>query len=122
MNHLVIQLMYERHLRDKFEETANRLHFIKIERDQLLLDKANADKNLRHLLEKYNNEVEESLSMRNKIELDLFKRELAEKSQMIEYKKYSLLSLIFYFSFKNYHKKNTNDLCFKLFEKKIGDR
>jgi hypothetical protein len=76
--------MYERHLRDKFEETANRLHFMKIERDQLLLDKANADKNLRHLLEKYNNEVEESLSMRNKIEMDSFKRDLNEKNQMIE--------------------------------------
>ncbi len=77
--------MYERHLRDKFEETANRLHFMKIERDQLLLDKANADKNLRHLLEKYNNEVEESLSMRNKIEMDSFKRDLNEKNQMIEW-------------------------------------
>lgn len=84
MNHLVIQLMYERHLRDKFEETANRLHFIKIERDQLLLEKANADKNLRHLLEKYNNEVEESLNMRNKIEMDSFKCVLNEKTQMIE--------------------------------------
>ena len=58
INHLVLQLMYERNLRYKYEEQANSLHFIRIERDQLNVEKSYLEKNLKKLVEQYKDEVE----------------------------------------------------------------
>ena len=85
INHLALQLIYERHLRDKYEEEANRLHFYKIERDQLMVEKSFLEKNLKQLIEQYKNEVEESLSEQNKLELNAYKQELNEKDIQIRY-------------------------------------
>ena len=76
--------MYERHLRDKYEEDSNRLHFIRIERDQLLVEKDCLQKNLKELVERYKNEVEQSLNIENKIEINEYKKDLAEKALIIE--------------------------------------
>jgi len=84
MNHLVLQLVYERHLREKYEEEANRLHFIQIERDQLLIEKQFTEKKLKQLVEQYKNEVEESLSSQNRLEISAYKEEVDEKNKLIE--------------------------------------
>lgn len=84
MNHLVLQLIHERHLREKYEAEANRLHFIKIQRDQLIIEKEFSEKKLKQLVEQYKNEVEESLNSQNKLELNAFKEEVKEKSDLIE--------------------------------------
>ena len=86
INHLVLQLMYERHLRDKYEEDSNRLHFIRTERDQLIVEKTYLEKNLKELVERYKNEVEQWLSIENKIEVNAYKKELDEKDLFIEYR------------------------------------
>ena len=83
VNHLVLQLIYERHLRDKYEEDSNRLHFYKIERDQLLVEKSYLEKNLKQLVEEYKNEIEKCLSEQNKVELNAFKKEIDEKDSII---------------------------------------
>ena len=83
MNHLVLQLIYERHLRDKYEEDSNRLHFYKIERDQLLVEKSYLEKNLKQLVEEYKNEIEKCLSEQNKVELNAFKKEIDDKDFII---------------------------------------
>ncbi len=83
INHLVLQLIYERHLRDKYEEDSNRLHFIRTERDQLLAEKTYLEKNLKELVEKYKTELEHWLSIENKIELNAYKKELEEKDSQI---------------------------------------
>ena len=77
INHLVLQLIYERYLRNKYEEDSNRLHFIKTERDQLLVEKRYLEKNLKQLVEQYKNEVEECLSIQNKSEIKVYKKEKA---------------------------------------------
>lgn len=84
MNHIVLQLIHERHLREKYEGEANRLHFIKIQRDQLIIEKEFSEKKLKQLVEQYKNEVEESLNSQNKLELNAFKEEVREKSDLIE--------------------------------------
>ena len=84
INHLMLQLIYERNLREKYEEEANRLHFIKIERDQLIVEKMYSEKNLKKLVEEYKNEVEASLSTQNNLELHAYKEELKEKSNLIQ--------------------------------------
>lgn len=83
INHLVVQLIYERHLREKYEEDANRLHFIQIERDQLLIEKQFSEKKLKQLVEQYKNEVEVSLSSQKNLELNAYKEELKEKNNLI---------------------------------------
>ncbi len=83
MNHLVLQLIYERHLRDKYEEDSNRLHFYKIERDQLLVEKSYLEKNLKQLVEEYKNEIEKCLSEQNKVELNAYKKEIDDKDFII---------------------------------------
>ena len=83
MNHLVLQLIYERHLRDKYEEDSNRLHFYKIERDQLLVEKSYLEKNLKQLVEEYKNEIEKCLSEQNKVELNAYKKEIEDKDFII---------------------------------------
>jgi hypothetical protein len=84
INHLVLQLMYERHLRDKYEEDSNRLHFIRTERDQLIVEKTYLEKNLKELVERYKNEVEQWLNIENNLELNAYKKELDEKNAFIE--------------------------------------
>jgi hypothetical protein len=84
INHLVLQLMYERNLRYKYEEQANSLHFIRIERDQLNVEKSYLEKNLKKLVEQYKNEVESCLSLQRKTELDAYEVELSEKREFIE--------------------------------------
>lgn len=84
VNHLVLQLIYEKHLRDKYEEDSNRLHFIRIERDQLLVEKNNLQLNLKELVDRYKNEVEQCLGEQNKMEISIYKRELDEKNAFIE--------------------------------------
>jgi len=83
VNHLVLQLIYERHLRDKYEEDSNRLHFYKIERDQLLVEKSYLEKNLKQLVEEYKNEIEKCLSEQNKVELNAYKKEIDDKDFII---------------------------------------
>jgi superfamily II RNA helicase len=83
VNHLVLQLIYERHLRDKYEEDSNRLHFYKIERDQLLVEKSYLEKNLKQLVEEYKNEIDKCLSEQNKVELNAYKKEIDEKDFII---------------------------------------
>jgi len=83
VNHLVLQLIYERHLRDKYEEDSNRLHFYKIERDQLLVEKSYLEKNLKQLVEEYKNEIEKCLSEQNKVELNAYKKEIEDKDFII---------------------------------------
>lgn len=85
INHLVLQLVYERHLRIKYEEDSNRLHFIKTERDQLNVEKKYLERNLKQLVEQYKTEVEECLNLQNKSEVKAFKIELDEKNEFIEY-------------------------------------
>jgi hypothetical protein len=84
INHLVLQLMYERHLRDKYEEDSNKLHFIRTERDQLRTEKVYLEKNLKELVERYKNEVEQSLSVERNLEQASYKKELEEKNSLIE--------------------------------------
>jgi hypothetical protein len=84
MEHLGLQLIYERSLREKYEEDSNKLHFIKIERDQLNVEKVYLERNLKQLIEQYKNEVEESLTMQNNIELSAYKNELEDKYILIE--------------------------------------
>ena len=84
INHLVLQLMYERNLRYKYEEQANSLHFIRIERDQLNVEKSYLEKNLKKLVEQYKDEVENCLSLQRKTELDAYELELEEKKETIE--------------------------------------
>jgi hypothetical protein len=84
MNHLAMQLIYERHLREKYEENANKLHFIKIERDQLLVEKQYSEKNLKQLVEKYKTDVEISLNSQNNLELNAYKEELTSKNNIIQ--------------------------------------
>ena len=81
---MALQLIYERHLRDKYEEESNRLHFYKIERDQLLVEKSFLEKNLKQLIEQYKNEVEDSLSEQNKVELNAYKKEIDDKDDLIK--------------------------------------
>lgn len=83
VNHLLLQLIYERHLRDKYEEDSNRLHFCKIERDQLLVEKSYLEKNLKQLVEEYKNEIEMCLNEQNKVELNAYKKEMEEKDIII---------------------------------------
>lgn len=83
MNHLVLQLIYERHLREKYEEDANRLYFIKIEKDQLVKEKNYTEQNLKQLVEKYKMEVEESLRSQNNLELNAYREDVKEKSELI---------------------------------------
>lgn len=97
INHLALQLMYERHLRDKYEEESNRMHFYKIERDQLIVEKTCLEKNLKKLVEQYKNEVEECLSVQNKIEIDAYKKELDEKMNLIRY--HEIINFCFYLIF-----------------------
>lgn len=84
INHLVIQLMYERNLRNKYEEDSNRLHFIKIQRDQLITEKKFLEKNLKQQVEGYKNEVEECLNIQNKSEIKAYKEELEQKNEILE--------------------------------------
>ncbi len=84
VNHLVLQLMYERNLRYKYEEESNGLHFIKIERDQLIVEKTYLERNLKQMVEQYKNEVETCLSLQNKTELEAYQIELDEKNATIE--------------------------------------
>ncbi len=84
INHLVLQLMYERNLRYKYEEQANSLHFIRIERDQLNVEKSYLEKNLKKLVEQYKDEVESCLTLQRKTELDAYEVELNEKKATIE--------------------------------------
>lgn len=85
VNHLAMQLVYERHLRNKYEEDSNRMYFVKIECEQLKVEKQYLEKNLKELIEKYKNEIEKSLNVQKKTELDAFKCELDEKNLLIEY-------------------------------------
>ncbi|RMZ98568.1 hypothetical protein BpHYR1_034019 [Brachionus plicatilis] len=84
INHLVIQLIYERNLRNRYEEDSNRLHFIKIERDQLVTEKRFLEKNLKQQVEGYKNEVEECISIQNKSEIKAYKEELDQKNEKIK--------------------------------------
>lgn len=84
INHLVIQLMYERNLRNKYEEDSNRLHFIKIQRDQLITEKRFLEKNLKQQVEGYKNEVEECLNIQNKSEIKAYTEELEQKNEVLE--------------------------------------
>lgn len=84
MDHLILQLQYERHLREKYEESSNRLYSFKIERDQLQIEKSKLELNLKQLVEKYKLEIEESLSMQNKTEVESYRLELDEKNKIIE--------------------------------------
>jgi hypothetical protein len=84
INHLVLQLMYERHLRDKYEEDSNQLHFIRTERDQLSAERLSLQKNLKELVERYKNEVDQWLTIEKNLELDAYKKELEEKNSFIE--------------------------------------
>ena len=85
LNHLAIQLVYERHLRNKYEEDSNRLHFIKIQCDQLREEKSYLEKNLKEMVEMYKNEVEECLNEQKRVELDAYRNEIREKDLLIEY-------------------------------------
>ena len=85
LNYLAIQLIYERHLRNKYEEDSNRLHFTKIECEQLKVEKSNLEKNLKQLVEQYKSEIEECLSVQKKVELDAYRIEIEEKNLFIEY-------------------------------------
>jgi hypothetical protein len=82
-NHLFLQLIYERHLRDKYEQDSNRLHFYKIERDQLKVEKSFLEKNLKQLIEQYKDQVDECLNQQNKLELNAYKSEAEEKDLII---------------------------------------
>lgn len=84
LNHLAIQLVYERHLRNKYEEDSNRLHFIKIQCDQLKEEKSYLEKNLKELVEQYRREVEEGISEQNKVELDAYQNDIKERDLTIE--------------------------------------
>ena len=84
VNHLVLQLIYERHLREKYEEDANRLHFVKIERDQLMHAKYFSDKRLSQLVEQYKNDVEKSLGDQYRMETKAYEEELNDQSMIIE--------------------------------------
>lgn len=84
LNYLAIQLVYERQLRNKYEEDSNRLHFTKIECDQLKVEKSYLEKNLKQLVEQYKTEVEECLSVQKKVELDAYRIEIEEKNLFIE--------------------------------------
>ena len=59
------------------------MHFYKIERDQLLIEKSFLEKNLKQLVEQYKNEVEECLNEQNKVELNAYKKEIEEKDDII---------------------------------------
>jgi hypothetical protein len=83
INHLALQLIYERHLREKYEEDANRLHFIKIERDQLLIEKQFTEDKLKQLVEQYKLEVEVSLNSQNNLELNAYREDVREKNELI---------------------------------------
>ena len=85
INHLVIQLIYERNLRNRYEEDSNRLHFIKTERDQLIVEKRYLEKNLKQLVDRYKNEVEECLNVQTISEVKAYKNDLDEKNKFIEY-------------------------------------
>lgn len=84
INHLVIQLIYERNLRNRYEEDSNRLHLIRTERDQLITEKRFLEKNLRQQVEGYKNEVEECLNIQNKSEIKAYKEELEQKNEILE--------------------------------------
>ena len=84
MNHLVIQLIYERHLREKYEKDANRLYFTQIEHDQLLIEKQSSQDKLKQLVEQYKSEVEISLKSQNHLELNAYIEESKEKNSLIE--------------------------------------
>ena len=110
LNHLAIQLVYERHLRNKYEEDSNRLHFIKIQCDQLREEKSYLEKNLKEMVEMYKNEVEECLNEQKRVELDAYRNEIREKDLLIEY--WSIINLnnwiiCFYFSFISIKKPST---------------
>lgn len=84
LKHLAKQLVYERHLRNKYEEDSNRLHFIKIQCDQLKEEKNYLEKNLKELVEQYKREVEECINQQKKVELNAFKSDLDERDLLIE--------------------------------------
>ena len=84
VEHLRLRLAYELHLRDKYEEEANRQHFIRIERDQLAIEKSYLEKNLKQLIEQYKNEVEVSLRAQTTTEMSALYAELDEKKATIE--------------------------------------
>lgn len=84
LKHLAKQLVYERHLRNKYEEDSNRLHFIKIQCDQLKEEKSYLEKNLKELVEQYKREVEECINQQKKVELNAFKADLDERDLLIE--------------------------------------
>lgn len=82
-NHLALQLVYERHLREKYEREANRLCLTRTERDQLLVEKQDSEKKLKALVERYKSEVEESLRCQGRLEVTAFQQELADKDALI---------------------------------------
>jgi hypothetical protein len=83
-DHLFLQLVYERHLREKYEADSNQLHIIKIKCKQLTDENRNLKEYLKQLVEQYKNEVEESLSAQNRMELEAYRMEMDVKNCMIE--------------------------------------
>lgn len=83
MDHLVLQLQYERHLREKYEESSNLFYSFKIERDQLQMEKTCLEMNLRDQNDRFKNEIETSLNIQNSLELRAYKEELEKKNEII---------------------------------------
>ena len=81
---LYYELLYERSLREKYEEMANKFYYLKIERDQFLNEKLCLEKTLKDTVEKHRREIEDYLISPTRIELSDCHKKIEEKEKEIK--------------------------------------